>query len=139
VRAASVLGLFVILGGCSASEFVQNWTAPAASDLPHPNFRRVIADNIKTIFPNQRSLGEVEISGARPVDHLKGPAWLACLRLDAGGNPQHYAIFVQGDKVLDWRAGVVIDQCHNQTYSKFEISTAVSPGKPRSQHDGGKQ
>jgi hypothetical protein len=125
VRAASALTFAVILGGCSASELVQNWTAPPASDLPQTNFRRVIADNINTMFPNQQSLGDLEISGARLVDHLQGPAWLACLKVDAGGNPQHYAIFVQGDKILDWRIGIVIDQCHRQTYSKFEIPTAA--------------
>jgi hypothetical protein len=139
VRAASFLGLVAILGGCSASELVQNLGPPAATELPQPNFRRIIADNIKTIFPNQQWLGEMEISAARPVDHhLKGLAWLACLRLGNGGNPQHYAIFIQNDKILDWRAGIVIDQCHNQAYSKFEIATAVSTAKPRSQQDSGK-
>jgi hypothetical protein len=125
VHAAFVLALAAILGGCSASEIVQNWTAPPAKELRQSNFRRVIADNIKTIFPDQQSLGEMEISGVRAVDHLKGPAWLTCLRLDARGNPQHYAIFIQGDKVIDSRAGIVIDQCHKETYTPFDISTAA--------------
>jgi hypothetical protein len=133
MRAASIVGLAMILGGCSASEMVQNWTAPPVTDVPQSNFRRVIADNIDTMFPNRQLLGEVEISGARLVDHLKGPAWLTCLRFDAGGNPQHYAIFIQGDKILDWRAGVVIDQCHSQTYSKFEISTGAKKPMPQTQ------
>jgi hypothetical protein len=71
---AYVLALVVSLGGCSASELVQNWTSPAAPDLSQPNYRRVIADSINSIFPNQAMLGEMEISGIRPVDHLKGPA-----------------------------------------------------------------
>ena len=135
MRAASMVGLAMILGGCSASEMVQNWTAPPVTDVPQSNFRRVIADNIDTMFPNRQLLGEVEISGARLVDHLKGPAWLACLRLDAAGNPQHYAIFIQGDKILDWRAGVVIDQCHSQTYSEFEISTLAKMPQAEQQED----
>ena len=125
MRAAFVLALAAILSGCSASEIVQNWTATPAADLPQANFRRVVADNIKTIFPNQQSLGEMEISGVRPVDHLKGPAWLTCLKLNARENPQHYAIFIQGDKILDSRAGIVIDQCHKETYTPFDISTAA--------------
>ena len=127
---AYVLALAVTLGGCSASDLVQNWTAPpVAADLSQPNYRRVVADNIKTVFPKQAMLGELEISGVRPVDHLKGPAWLACLKLDARGNPQHYAIFIQGDKIIDFRAGIVIDQCHKETYTPFEIAPAAKkPG-----------
>ena len=61
--------------------------SPPAPDLSQPNYRRVVADNIKTIFPDQALLGELEISGVRQVDHLKGPAWLTCLKLDAQGRP----------------------------------------------------
>src|SRR2546421_8295077 len=89
---AHVLALAVFLGGCSASELVQNWTSPSAADLSQPNYRRVIADNVKSIFSGKVLEGEMAISGIRPVDHLKGPAWIVCLKLDAQGNPQHYAI-----------------------------------------------
>jgi hypothetical protein len=122
---AYVLALAVTLGGCSASELVQNWAAPQVADLSQPNYRRIIADNIKSIFPNQSILGELEVSGVRMVDHLKGAAWLTCLKLDAHGNPQVYAIFIQSDKIIDQRAGIVIDQCHKETYTPLEISTAA--------------
>ena len=133
MRAAFVLALAAILCGCSASEIVQNWTAPPATDLPQPNFRRVIADNIKTIFPNQQPVGEIEISGVRLVEHLKGPAWLTCLKLEARGNTQHYAIFIQGDRILDVRAGIIIDQCHKETYSSFQIPTVANKPATRSE------
>ena len=77
------LALAVSLGGCAASEFVQDLTAPPATDLPQPNYRRMVADNIKAVLPNQANLGELEISDARPVEHVKGPARLTCLKLDA--------------------------------------------------------
>ena len=112
-----VLALAVTLGGCSASELVQNWTPPPAADLSQPNYRRVIADNIKSVFPDPALHSEVEISGVRPVDHLKGPAWLTCVKLDARGNPQHHAIFIQGNKIIESRAGIVIDQCHKEAYT----------------------
>jgi len=123
-----------VLGGCSASELVQNWTPPAVADLSQPNYRRIIADSIKSIFPKQETLGEMEISGIRPVDHLKGAAWIVCLKLDARGNPQHYAIFIQGDKVIDQRAGIVIDQCYKETYTPFELPMAAT--KPASACSG---
>jgi hypothetical protein len=114
---AYLLALAATLGGCSASELVQNWSAPPPADLSQPNYRRVVSDNVRSMFPNHAALGEMEISGVRPVDHLKGPAWITCLKLDARGNPQHYAIFIQGNKIIDSRAGIVIDQCHKEALS----------------------
>ena len=126
---AYVLALAVSLGGCSASELVQNWTSPPAADLSQPNYRRVIADNIKSIFSGKVLEGEMEISGIRPVDHLKGPAWIVCLTLDAHGNPQHFAIFIQGDKIIDSRLGVAIDQCRSQTFQPFDLSPPATAKK----------
>ena len=126
---AVVLALAVTLGGCSASELVHNLPAVAAPDLSQPDYLRVVADNIKMMFPKEASLGELEISGLRPADHFKGPAWITCLKLDARGSPQHYAIFIQGNQVIDWRAGIVIDQCYKETYTPLEIATAAKkPG-----------
>ena len=58
----------------------------------------------------------------RQVVHLKGPAWLTCLKLDAHGHPQHYAIFIQGNKIIDSRVGILLDQCHKAAYTPFEVS-----------------
>ena len=120
--AAAAVTIAAILGGCSASEIVQNLTPGPAPDLAEPNYRRIIADNIKTVFPKDTEFGALEISGVRPVDHLKGPAWLACLKLDAHGHLQHYAIFIQSNKIIDSRLGILLDQCHKASYTPFEIS-----------------
>jgi hypothetical protein len=118
-----------MLGGCSGSELVQNLAPSSVADLPQPDYRRIVANNIKTIFPAQADLGDLEISGVRLVDHLKGPAWLTCVKLDAHGKPQQYAVFIQDNKIIDSRAGIVIDQCYKQTYSPLQSATAVTkPG-----------
>jgi len=122
---AYVLALAMTLGGCSASEIIQGWAAPPAADLTQPDYRRIIADNLKSIFPDPSSLGELEISGARLVDHLKGTAWIVCLKLDARGNPQLYAIFIQDGKIIDQRTGIVIDQCYKETYAPFAVPTVA--------------
>jgi len=114
--------LTATLGGCSATELVQNGTLGPAPDLSQPNYQRIVADNLTTIFPNQSVLGDLEISGVRPVDHLKGPAWLTCLKLDAHGKPQHYAIFIQQNKIIDWRTGVIMDHCPAESYQPFTPS-----------------
>jgi hypothetical protein len=128
---AFILALAATLGGCSGSELVQNWTSSGpglAVDQPQPDYRRVVTENLKLIFPKQESLGDLEISGVRLVDHLKGPAWITCLKLDAHGKPQIYAVFIQDGKVIDWRAGVVIDQCHKETFSPLTTAVAKKPG-----------
>ena len=117
------------VGGCSGGEIVQDWASAPGPELAQPNYRRIVAENIKLIFPTQPLLGDVEISGVRLVDHLKGPAWVTCLKVAAGGTSQHYAVFIQGDKVIDWRGGIVIDQCHKETYTRLETATAAKkPG-----------
>ena len=153
---AYLLALAVSLGSCSASGVVQNWTsAPESSsapDLSQPNYRRVVADNIKTILPNSASLGDLEISEVRRVDHVKGPSWITCLKFypqinpdstatgEPGatsslpgttnrGGPQYYAIFIQDNKVIDSRLSVVIDQCHSQTFQPFDLN--ASPAAKR--------
>jgi hypothetical protein len=146
---AYLLVLAVTLGSCSATEVVQNWiSAPAmspTSDLSQPNYRRLVADNVKTIFPNSASLGDLEISEVRRVDHVKGPAWIACLKFypqinpnstatgepiaapsapgtTNSGAPQYYAIFIQDNKIIDSRFSVVIDRCHSQTFQPFDLT-----------------
>jgi hypothetical protein len=126
---AFVPAIAVVLAGCSASELVQNWNPPPVADLSQPNYRRVVADNIRMVFPDFAKMGELEISGLRQVDHLKGQAWINCLRREVEGHAQHYAIFIQGDRIIDFRAAVVIDQCYKEGYTPFEIATvAKKPG-----------
>ena len=106
------MALLVALGGCSASDLIQDWTPTTGTNTPsgpaelsQPNYRRIVADNIRTVLPNIDSSGDLEISGARLVDHLKGPAWLTCLKVDAHGKPQNQALFIQGEKIIDSRVG----------------------------------
>jgi hypothetical protein len=131
-----MLALALALGGCSASEVVQSWmpattagSVTSLADQPQPNHRRIVGDNIKTILPKIDTLGALEISGARPVDHLKGPAWLTCLKVDAHEKPQLYALFLQGDKIVDSRVGVVIDQCYKETFEPFVQPPPPAPKK----------
>jgi hypothetical protein len=131
---AYLVALALNLGGCSASDVIQNWTTPSSSatitaDSSPPNYRRVVGDNIRTVIPNVTSFGDLEISGVRLVDHLKGPAWLTCLKLDAHGKSQNYALFIQGDKIVDSRVGVVMDQCYKETFEPFDLPAPPAPKK----------
>jgi hypothetical protein len=52
------------------------------------------------------------------------------LKLDAHGKPQIYAIFIQDNKIIDQRAGIVIDQCHKETYTPLETATPAPVPAP---------
>jgi hypothetical protein len=129
IRSALLLAFHVTLAHCSASGLVQqDWSPSAIEDLSQAGYRRLVAESMKTIFAEPSTLANLEISGLRMVDyHLKGPAWLTCLKVDANGRSQHYAIFIQGDKVVDSRAGILMDRCHKETYSPFDFAREAAP------------
>jgi hypothetical protein len=129
-----LLSCGVVLGGCSGAELAQYSTPPGAaeisqpnSEISQPNYRRIVADNIKEIFPKEMPPGEMEISPLRMVDHLKGAAWLTCLKVDSSGSLPLYAIFIQADKIIDVRVGVIKDECRKQPYAPFEIAREATP------------
>jgi hypothetical protein len=154
---ASLLAVAVTLCGCSASELLPNGTlaTPAntastaitpntLADLSQPNYRRIVGDNVRTILPKIDTFSDLEISGARLVDHLMGRVWLTCLKFytreDTAaaqpernkvttGNPQYFALFIQGDKIIDSRVGVVIDQCYKETFEPFDLPPPPAPKK----------
>jgi hypothetical protein len=125
---AYVLLLALVLGNCSASEIIQNWTHAPTPDLSQPDYRRIIAAAIDKILPGRLPIDELEISDIRLVERIKGPAWLICLKVDPRGNPRHLAIFIQDNKIVDWRSGLVIDQCHKASYVPFLLP--VQADKP---------
>ena len=108
------------LAGCAAGGVTTLVESSLPEDLSQPDYRRIVAENIGTIFPQPAALGALEISPLRPADHLKGPAWLTCLRIHADGTPQEYALFIQGASIIDQRAGVIMDGCKKQAYEPFD-------------------
>jgi hypothetical protein len=61
---------------------------------------------------------------------------MTCLRIDAATRPQHIAIFIQGDKIIDSGYAKVIDGCHREEFSLFDTtptkrSPASKVGEPR--------
>ena len=115
-----VLALGVALAGCASGSVTQYLSdPPPQGDLAEPNYRQIVADNIGSVFPNA-ALGMLEISGVRPVNHLRGPAWLTCIKIHADDSPQEYAVFILGDKIIDSRASVAIDRCRQQAYEPFD-------------------
>src|SRR6516165_5569018 len=139
VRFCPLSVIVLTLAGCAAGDLTTALETHAPEDLSQPDYRRIVAENIGTIFPQTATPGALAISPVRPVDHLKGPAWLTCLRIYADSTPQEYALFIQGSSIIDQRAGVVMDGCKKQAYEPFDPTlflpqkntSAVQPKKPR--------
>ena len=107
------------LAGCSVSEFVQDLTPPPAANLSQPNHRRLVADNIKTgsqiktisVSWKSPGCGRSIISRGRP-----GSPASSLMRTE----PPALCYLHPGNKIVDTRAGIVIDQCHKQTYTPLD-------------------
>ena len=112
--------MVLTLGACSISGLLPDWTSPEVAG-PEPAYRFIIANSLAGIVGSPSGAGTFEISGLRRVDSLKGPSWLACIKVQNFPQlPHHYAVFLQKDRVVDSRLSVLIDQCELQTYLPFD-------------------
>jgi hypothetical protein len=118
-----------VLGGCSISEFLPNWTAEGVAG-PAPSHRTIVARQIKQVLGNPGN-ADLRISEARRVDSLKGASWLVCLEVENSPLLRYYAVFIQRDRIVDSRLSVVIDQCEQQAYAAFDQVAEVEqpPGR----------
>ena len=107
----------LLLAGCSLSEVA---LAPQHDTAgPPPNYRKLIATGLAGIAGADKRAHAMQISRARRVDSLKGPAWLVCLRANADTKPLDYAILIQEERIVDSRTAARTDQCQDQTYEPF--------------------
>jgi hypothetical protein len=127
VRAPAIL-LVLVLGGCSISGLLPDWTSPDVAG-PEPAYRFIIANGLVGIVGNPANAGTFEISDLRRVDSLKGASWLICIRVQNFPQlPRHYAVFLQRERIVDSRLSVLIDQCEMQSYLPFDwIADANAP------------
>jgi hypothetical protein len=117
-----------MVGGCSISEFLPNWSAEGVAG-PVPAYRTIIAQRVNSIV-GESSPGRVRISDARRVDSLKGASWLVCLEVGTAPLPRYYAVFIQRERIVDSRLSVVIDQCEQQGYAAFDWMAEAPPLLP---------
>jgi hypothetical protein len=122
-RAASALllpaflGLSAALSGC-AGLAAGNAEMPLTG--PDPTYREVVSAHLKHVLKNYGSYDSFEISDPRWVHSMKGWAWLTCVRFRDQGHVRSYAVFLDGNKVVDDRFAVQTDNCDLQAYSPFE-------------------
>jgi hypothetical protein len=124
-RRAALALAFVTLPGCS--ELAQpSGIMPSG---PEPPYVSLIAKHLQSILADRASYDGFEISGLRWVHSIKGWNWLACVHFQDHGHRRTYALFLQGDAVVDARYAVATDACESQTYTPFDVTAGVI-GRP---------
>jgi hypothetical protein len=119
------LGLCATLSGC-AGLAAGNADLPLAG--PDPSYRETVANHLKKVLKNYSLYDSFEISDPRWVNSIKGWAWLTCVRFRDQGRVRNYAIFLNGNRVVDDRFAVQTDSCELQTYYPFErMPTGLAP------------
>jgi hypothetical protein len=139
-RAAWVFLLATCLGivRSAAALAASNTEVPVAG--PDPSYRQVVATYLKQVLKHPSGYDSFEISDPRWVNSINGWTWLTCVRFhesaesgpeQIGGEnspnyrPQDrihsYALFLDGDKIVDGRFAVQTDSCDLQTYYPFQL------------------
>jgi hypothetical protein len=129
--------LSAALSGC-AGLAASNSEVPVTG--PDPSYRKVVATHLKQVLKNLSAYDSFEISDPRWVNSIKGWTWLICVRFRESAKPgpeqiglennlnyspqdrvHSYALFLDGDKIVDDRFAVQTDSCDLQTYYPFEL------------------
>jgi hypothetical protein len=117
------------LTGCSLGEVASPPPVPEALPVSEPAYRKLVAGGITTILGDPSRAAPMQISGLRRVDTVKGPSWLTCVQANANTQPRSYAVFIQGERIVESRMAVMIDRCEEQVYQPFgmfaESSSAI--------------
>jgi hypothetical protein len=121
VLLVATTGLSAVLAGCSGLA-ANNGEVPATG--PDLSYREVIASHLKKTFKNYSTYDSFEISDPRWVHSMKGWNWLTCVRFQDHGHLRIYAVFLNGEKIIDDRYAVQTDNCDLQTYVPFERSSS---------------
>jgi hypothetical protein len=111
---------------------------------PAPNAASIIANNLgrhpkmdftgtvptQLIFQANKRVDQVEMSDLlRQIrTGLYGLAWQTCIRANVEGRQHTYAVFVEGDRVVDSRMALALDQCDQGHYTPLPV---VRPELPK--------
>ncbi len=102
----TVCGVIVAaaLAACTATPIAP----PPSPDLP-PDHRKIIADNLKTLFSPDAQVHNVMVSELMQVPTPAGAMWGACVRVSATGStgrptlPRTYVVTFRRNEVADRR------------------------------------
>jgi hypothetical protein len=122
-QCAALLAACALLEQCSAVP-VESAAAP-----PPPSNYGMLANAVKG-FKSFASYSDFEISAPRWVHAETGWNWLVCLRYEDHGQRRYYAVFFQGDSVVNSRYDVITDRCRAQQYVPIDLTTGTIKSPP---------
>ena len=111
------LGLSATLSGC-AGLAAGNTDKPVTG--PESSYRKTVATHLRQVLKNYSVYDSFQISDPRWTHSIKGWTWLACVRFRDHDREYSYALFLDGNKIVDDRVAVQIDDCDLQTYYPLE-------------------
>jgi hypothetical protein len=127
VHITLLAGGALALAGCGLSdvrspvpEFMRAKAADPAPPEPPPDIKRMLRDNVESVFTAASRPSHVRVSTPRhePV----GTAWTACVKAELSsviGKPlgtQTYRVTIAGDGIIDRRRAEEEDSCATETY-----------------------
>src|SRR5215469_17317997 len=129
-RRALLALMLLALSACTQLAQPSEAATPPAEQ---PAYAAIAAKYFSSTMADRASFENFEISGLRWVHGLKGWSWLACVHFVDHGHLRTYALFLQGDAVIDARYAVQSDACGSQSYTPFDVVTGVlgQPTVPR--------
>jgi hypothetical protein len=116
---AALFAALIMLADCSAVPLMDS-AQPAVS----PQYGALVSDALKK-FKGYTSYSDFEISAPRWVHATTGWSWLVCVRYNDGGRQRFYSFFIDGNKMVDQRYDIVVDQCGRQQYVPFDATTGA--------------
>jgi len=125
IRRVVLAGALVMLGGCSDLARPSEAMTPSAQ----PPYVALAANYLRSVLKDRTPYDDFQISGLRWVAAIKGWSWLACVHFRDRGQLRTYAIFIQGNAVIDARYAVETDACAAQSYAPFDLVSGVL-GRP---------
>jgi len=127
----AVLLSALVMSGCAG---VTLPVAQAPQSGPDSGYGKTVGKRLKETFKSLTPYDSIEISELRWVHALKGWSWLACIHFQDRGHRRTYAIFFNGNAILDARFAVQADACDATNYAPFDPDTgAIGPGAVRDQ------
>jgi hypothetical protein len=108
----SIVFACLALAGCSFSEAV----APLS---PSPPDAAALGRIVESVSAQVKLPPPFEVSSIRAAHPISPAEWMVCLKSSAPDQSRRYAVFMRNNEMVNFRLGVLIDDCDHQTYQSF--------------------
>jgi hypothetical protein len=126
---ASLLLILAALGGCALPVGAPDWLSDDSAGPEPVNYRFIVANSLNAIMGTRDTDSRLlEIASPRRVSMARGATWLVCvkaLRFPSRQPRALYAVFIQRERIIDFRLSVGTDQCEGEVYTPFNWSRDI--------------